>query len=263
MGYKNLLIEKKESGVEILILNRPAALNALNLELLQELENYLHSLMQKSYGEVRALIVTGQGDKAFVAGADIKEMSGMNVKEAQKFSESGQRVFRLFETLRLPVIAAVNGFALGGGLELALSCDFIYASENAKLGLPEVGLGLIPGFGGTARLSRVVGINRAREMILTGEMISAQEAMNCGLINKVVPAADLMATVLKTAQTLASRGPIAVAKAKFSIEETFDLNIDQGLGLEAHTFAHLFEAQDTKEGMSAFIEKRKPAFKGN
>lgn len=263
MEFKNLSVEKKENGICILTLNRPQSLNALNRELIAELDQFITQLAETPWSSVKALVLTGSGEKAFVAGADIKEMSSLKEDEARLFSEQGQKVFRKLEALKIPVVAAVNGFALGGGLELALSCDFIYASTNAKMGLPEVSLGLIPGFGGTVRLARVVGVNRAREMILSAEMLTAEDALRVGLVNKVVQIAELMPTVLKTVETMISRGPIAVAKAKFMVLESYDMTIDAGLGLEANCFGQLFRFEDTKEGTQAFIEKRKAQFKNN
>ncbi len=245
-----------------LTVQRPEALNALNSVVLSEIEQCVRYLRTLPAGQLRVLIVTGAGEKAFVAGADIREMSTLSPLQAKTFAEKGQHVFRELETLNCAVIAAVNGFALGGGLELALSCDFIYASENAKLGLPEVSLGLIPGFGGTVRLSRVIGMAKASEWVLTGAMYSAQEALAQGLVNKVVAPADLMSTVMKTAELISTRGPIAVAHAKKSLMGAYDLEMDAALRWEASQFSELFASSDTKEGTSAFIEKRKPVFLG-
>jgi enoyl-CoA hydratase len=261
MNFNNLIVKKNDNGIWLITLSRSNALNALNIETLTELDNLLDQVAEKSWQEVKVLILTGAGEKAFVAGADIKEMVSLKESAARSFSEFGQKVLRKIETLRIPVLAAVNGFALGGGLELALACDFIYASQNAKLGLPEVSLGLIPGFGGTVRLSRVVGLNRAREMIMTGNMISAEEAFSFGLVNKVVPQEVLLEQVLKTAETMIQKGPIALAKAKFIIQESLDISIDSGMALEAMSFGVLFNKMDTREGLQAFIEKRKAQFK--
>jgi enoyl-CoA hydratase len=261
MEFKNLQLDKKENGICLVTLNRPQALNALNAELLADLDSFFSQVAEKPWSEVKAVVLTGAGEKAFVAGADIKEMANLNEGQARAFSEKGQRILRKIEALRIPVIAAVNGFALGGGLELALACDFIYASQNAKMGLPEVSLGLIPGFGGTVRLARAVGLNRAREMVMSGDMISAEEAYQCGLVNKVLTQVELMAAVLKIAETIIQRGPISVGKAKFMTLESFDMNIDAGLALEAMNFGQLFTKSDTREGMQAFIEKRKAQFK--
>lgn len=263
MEWKNITLKQEQEGLWVLTMNRPQALNALNVETINDLEHALAHLMEKSPLEARALIITGAGEKAFVAGADIKEMVSLTPEQAKTFAEKGQRVLRCLELLKMPVIAAVNGFALGGGLELALSCDFIYASDNAKFGLPEVSLGLMPGFGGCVRLARVVGLNKAREMTMTGDMLSANDAHLVGLVQKVVPAAELMANALKAAQTLASRGPLAVAAVKRVVLDGYDLAADGALALEADRFGKLFHLQDSREGMTAFIEKRKAQFRGN
>jgi enoyl-CoA hydratase len=261
LEFKNLILEKKENSIWVITLNRPNALNALNAELLNELNQLLNHIAETPWAQVKAVVITGSGEKAFVAGADIKEMSGLSESAARNFSERGQKILCQIEALRIPVIAAVNGFALGGGLELALACDFIYASQNAKLGLPEVSLGLIPGFGGTVRLTRVVGLNRAREMVMSGDLISAEEALQVGLVNKICAANELLTMVLKTAETIIQRGPIAVGKVKFMTLESVEMNIDAGLALEALNFGQLFAKKDTLEGMQAFVEKRKAQFK--
>lgn len=250
------------TGVWTLTLQRPEAMNALNGALLEELDHALNELSKKSFAEAKILILTGAGEKAFVAGADIKELNNLTPDGAMKFARKGQGIFRKLEKLKIPTLAAVNGFALGGGLELALSCDFIYASENAKFGLPEVSLGLIPGFGGTVRLSRVVGLARAKEMIFSGEIITSTQALEIGLVNKVLPLAELLPTVLKTAELIKSRGPLAVSMAKCSTQVAWDLDIDQALQKEAEFFADLFSSYDAREGTLAFVEKRKSNFKG-
>ena len=254
---------KNEGTVWTLTIQRPESLNALNAQVLEELASSLKEIENKSYSECRALVITGSGEKAFVAGADIKEIGSLEIQSSLNFANRGQSILRRIENLKIPVIAAVNGFALGGGLELALACDFIYASDNAKLGLPEVTLGLIPGFGGTVRLSRVVGLARAKEIIFSGEMLSADEAVQCGLVNKVVPQADLISTVMKLAQKISIRGPVAVGFAKKSVMDTFDQNVDEAMQTEAKYFSELFKTKDVKEGTSAFVEKRKAQFKGN
>lgn len=259
--YKTLKIDNK-NGVWTLMVNRPDSLNALNMQVLNEMGEALRAISEMSFEDAKALIVTGSGEKAFVAGADIKEMSHLSSDEALQFSRKGQSVFHELQLLKIPVIAAVNGFALGGGLELALACDFIYASDTAKMGLPEVSLGLIPGFGGTVRLSRAVGVRRAREMIYSGDMMTAAEALHYGLVNKVVPLAELMATVQKRLDTILSKGPVAVGMAKKSIQGTWDMQIDEALAFEAELFGELFQTEDTKEGLKAFMEKRKAQFKG-
>lgn len=262
MEWKNLKL-KEENGIWTLTMNRPQALNALNRETILEIEKCVQLLQEKSWMQARVLIITGSGEKAFVAGADIKEMVSLNSDEAKVFAEKGQRVLRSLELLRMPVIAAVNGFALGGGLELALSCDFIYAADNAKFGLPEVSLGLMPGFGGCVRLSRVVGLNKAREMAMTGDMITASEALQGGLVQKVLPLGELMHAVMKVATVLSSRGPRSVAFVKRVVLDGFDIDADGALALESNSFSQLFQFNDSREGMSAFIEKRKAQFQGN
>lgn len=263
MEFKNIILKNEGEGLWVLTMNRPQALNALNLETINELERATQFLMEKKTTDARALIITGSGEKAFVAGADIKEMVALSSDEAKTFAEKGQSVFRHLEMLRMPVIAAVNGFALGGGLELALSCDFIYASENAKFGLPEVSLGLMPGFGGCVRLARVVGLNKARELTMTGEMITAAEALTLGLVQKVTTPAELLPQVMKSVNAIVGRGPLAVAAVKRVILDGYDLPADGALALEADRFGRLFQGQDSREGMSAFIEKRKANFQGN
>lgn len=260
--YKTIKFENIKSGIWQLTLNRPESLNALNSNVLNEMAYVLRQISEMDFDSAKALVITGSGDKAFVAGADIKEMTEMNEDQAMQFARRGQTIFHELNLLKIPVIAAVNGFALGGGLELALGCDFIMASENAKFGLPEVSLGLIPGFGGTVRLTRAVGIRKAREMVFTGEMLSAAEARELGLVNHVMPLVDLMPAVYKKIETILSRSPLAVGRAKKSLNEAFDLDIDRALENEAEIFAELFTSDDTREGTKAFIEKRKPQFTG-
>jgi enoyl-CoA hydratase len=261
MNYETLKLEN-QGGLWTLTIQRPEALNALNAKVLEELNHALAEVAQKDFATARALILTGAGEKAFVAGADIKEIAQLDIQSAQKFAEKGQAVFRSLENLAIPAIAAVNGFALGGGLELALACDFIYASEKAQFGLPEVSLGLIPGFGGTIRLSRIVGLARAKEWIFTGNIFSASEAFEIGLVNKLVPASELMSTVQKVAAAIVTRGPVAVKAAKRAVMQTWDLDLDSAMASEAQYFAELFASQDVKEGTQAFIEKRKAQFQG-
>jgi enoyl-CoA hydratase len=239
---------------------RPAALNALNHTVLEEFHSSFNEADRDP--DLRAMIITGSGEKAFVAGADIKEIQQLNPALALAFGEMGQTVLRQLERLKIPVIAMVNGFALGGGLELALACDYILASDNAKFGLPEVSLGLIPGFGGTQRLARVIGLARARELIYTGRMLSASEALQWGLVNRVVPLAELKKTVEESLQLILSRGPMAIAAAKEVIGQGFDLSLDAGLECERQSFAALFHQSEVREGTAAFIEKRKPQFNG-
>lgn len=257
MAYETL--EFKRDGVlGILTINRPQSLNALNAKVVNELGSLFVDL--KSDKELRAIIVTGSGEKAFVAGADIKEMDAIDGSKAQKFAEEGQRVFDLIETLQIPTIAAVNGFALGGGLELALACDVIVASKTAKLGLPEVSLGLIPGFGGTQRLSRNVGKSIAKLMTLTGDLYSAEQCEKWGLVAMTTEPADLISTCTKIAKKMSERSPNAIGLAKDAIRRGFDTNQSEGMQIEAKGFHAAFNSDERKEGTKAFIEKRAPKF---
>jgi enoyl-CoA hydratase len=262
-----LLVEKAEH-VAVLTLNRPDKLNALNAELLEALSAALHDLGRDGAGEgrdgdaVRCAILTGAGDKAFAAGADIAAMSEMTTTQAKRFAELGHSIGARIEQAPFPFIAAVNGFALGGGCELALCCDFIYASDKAKLGQPEVNLGVIPGFGGTQRLARRVGPARARELCMTGDMVGADEALRIGLVNAVVPHADLLARVRDVAKKIASKGPLAIASVKRAVLRGADVPLPTANELEATTFAALFGTHDQREGMKAFLEKRPAKFEG-
>jgi enoyl-CoA hydratase len=260
MQYKNLLLETRD-GILTVKINRPKALNALNPELLVELKEVFQNIPQNP--EVKSVIITGEGEKAFIAGADIAAMKEMTALQAKEFCGLGHEVMRLIETCPRPVIAAVNGFCLGGGLELALSCDFIYASETAKLGLPEVNLGLFPGFGGTQRLSRLVGKNLAKELIFTAKTLGAQEAFSYGMVNKVCPQTELISSVETTAKEIMQKGPIAIELAKKVINEGTDLDIASGLAMERNTFPIIFATEDKSEGVGAFLEKRKPNFSGS
>ena len=253
---------REEGSTVVVTITRPDALNAINTSVLRALDSLISWLDSESAEHFRAVVLTGAGEKAFAAGADIKEFVEMNSKAATELAKRGQNLFRRMEKLKIPIIAAVNGFALGGGLELALACDFIYASENAKFGLPECTLGLMPGFGGTVRLPRRVGPAKAREMSYTGAVIDANEALRIGLANKVVPQAQLLAIALETAKLIGSRAPVAVAKIKKSIHENASLTESQANSLEADLFGDLFGTDDKAEGVSAFLEKRKPSFKG-
>ncbi|MFY2561246.1 enoyl-CoA hydratase/isomerase family protein [Corallococcus terminator] len=257
MTYENIRLEH-DGAVATLTIDRPKALNALNNKTLQEFEAALKSLG----ADTRVLIVTGGGEKAFVAGADIAEMSALEVPEAQKFAALGHRAFALLESLSIPTIAAVNGFALGGGCELALACDFIYASEKAQLGLPEVGLGVIPGFGGTQRLTRAVGRARAKELVFTGARIDAAKAKEIGLVLEVLPAGELLAHCRSIAAKMIKNGPLAIAKAKRVIEQGADKDLGEANELERQGFAELFGSDDQREGMKAFLEKRPAVFTG-
>lgn len=257
MAYENIRLET-EDGIAILTIDRPKALNALNSKTLQEIESALNSLPATA----RALIVTGGGDKAFVAGADIAEMASISAAQAREFAALGHRAFLALEQLPIPTIAAVNGFALGGGCELALACDLIYASEKAKLGLPEVSLGVIPGFGGTQRLTRVVGKMRAKELVFTGERLDAAKAKEIGLVLEVLPADQLLAHCKAVAGKILKNGPLAVSQAKRVIEFGADQDLRAANELERQGFAVLFGSEDQKEGMKAFLEKRPAAFTG-
>ncbi|MGO8969973.1 MAG: enoyl-CoA hydratase-related protein [Myxococcaceae bacterium] len=249
-----------EGTTATVTVDRPKALNALNTSTLEQLEVALAAVAQQP--QLRGLIVTGAGEKAFVAGADIAEMMNLNLEQSLAFAARGHRVFDALERLHCPTLAAVNGFALGGGCELALACDFIYASESAKFGLPEVSLGIIPGFGGTQRLSRLVGRARAKELIFTGDMLDAARAKDIGLALEVVPATQLLAHCHAVIGRIAKKGPLAVARAKRVIAQGADLPLAAANQLEREAFADLFQSSDRKEGMTAFLEKRPPAFRG-
>lgn len=259
MSFENIMLEV-EAPVATLFFNRPKALNALNNALFDELNIALDQIRENT--DIKVLILTGSGSKAFVAGADIAELAKMNPLEAKTFSRKGQNVFTKIENLPIPAIAAVNGFALGGGLEAALGCDFVYASEKAIFGLPEMNLGLIPGFGGTQRLARAVGANRAKELIFTGKNMTAREALDYGVVNKVVAPDKLMEEVLKTAHFIASKGRIALKSAKEVIQNGLNSDLETGCRIESDAFGLVFSSEDSKEGTHAFLEKRKPVFKG-
>ena len=259
MAYETLRVHRDSSAC-VLTISRPKALNALNRQVIEDLSRFLEEITTDK--DVRVLILTGDGEKSFVAGADISEFQELDEAGALALSEKGHEIMQRLEALSIPVIAAVNGFALGGGLELALACDFIFASENASFGLPEVSLGLIPGYGGTLRLPRVVGLPLAKELIFTGRRIKAEEALRCGLVNRVVPLAQLMATCLEVAHEISSRAPLAVAAAKRSAQRGYSLKLDEGAAVEAHQFARVFSSQDRREGVRAFLEKRQPIFRG-
>lgn len=259
MGYENLAFEVAD-GVATLTVSRPKQLNALDPATLAELEAAVDAVAADP--AVRALVVTGAGEKAFVAGADIAAMSRLGPTEALRFAELGHRVFGKLERLAVPTLAAVNGFALGGGCELAMACDLVYASENAKFGQPEVNLGLIPGFGGTQRLTRRVGVSRALEMVLTGDLYDAARARAMGLVLEVLPPAELLAHVRGQARKIAAKGPLAVARAKRVIQAGADADLAVANELERQAFAGLFGTEDAREGMRAFLEKRPAQWKG-
>lgn len=242
-----------------LTINRPESLNALNPDVIADLSAAFSALAETN---CRCLVLTGSGEKAFVAGADIKAMTTMSPQDANAFAIAGQKAFRKLEQLPFATIACLNGFALGGGLELAMGCDILVAASTAKIGLPETGLGLIPGFGGTQRLARAVGLMKAREMIFTGGFYTAEEGKAMGLINQVYPPAELKAQTEKMATTITQRGPLAIHKAKQATLQGWDLPLEEGLKLEAKFFGELFASEDQREGTKAFIEKRPPLFTG-
>ncbi|MBC7075550.1 MAG: short-chain-enoyl-CoA hydratase [Syntrophomonadaceae bacterium] len=259
MEFANILLEKKDR-IAVLTINRPKALNALNKDTLLDIKAAIEDVEGDS--EVDVVIITGAGDRSFVAGADITYMQDMNALEGREFGQLGSSVFRMIETMDKPVIAAVNGFCLGGGCELAMSCDFRISSDKAKFGQPEVGLGVTPGFGGTQRLPRLVGIGMANELLYTGDTIDANEALRIGLVNHVVPAEELMDYVMKIAKKIASKGQLAVRFCKAAVYEGMQTDIDRGLTVEADVFGLCFATEDQKEGMRAFVEKRKANFSG-
>jgi enoyl-CoA hydratase len=258
MSWKNIALTRKDT-IAIVTLNRPRVLNALNTDTLNELYGVFTQL--DSDQEVRVIIITGSG-KAFIAGADIAEMNTYSPDEARSFSRLGHKTMDAIQNTSKPVIAALNGFTLGGGLELALACDMIIASEKAVLGLPEVNLGLIQGFGGTQRLPRLIGKARAKELIYTGESLKAPRAHEIGLVNRVVPHEELLKEAEKLAQVISIKGPVALALAKEVIESGFDLSLSEGCEKEIDAFVESFSSEDRDEGIKAFLEKRKPVFKG-
>lgn len=257
MTYENLLL-KKEGNIGILSINRPNELNALNSKVLDELNMAIDDISLDN--DIHVLIISGEG-RAFVAGADIEEMKNKNASEARNFSNKGLTVFRKIELMEKPVIAAVNGFALGGGCELAMCCDIRIASQKAKFGQPEVGLGITPGFGGTQRLSRLVGLGKAKELIFTADIIKADEAFIIGLVNKVVEADQLMDESMKLASKIASKGQLAVRYSKTAINRGFETDLETGMVIEKELFALCFATEDQKEAMSAFLEKRDAIYK--
>jgi enoyl-CoA hydratase len=259
MEFKNIILEK-EAGTATLTINRVKALNALNKDTLMEIKEAVENVQDDKGIDV--LIITGAGDKAFVAGADISYMLNINAMEGREFGLLGQKVMRLLETMDKPVIAAINGFCLGGGCELAMACDFRISSEKGKFGQPEVGLGVTPGFGGTQRLPRIVGTGMAKQLLYTGDMIDAYEALRIGLVNYVVPSENLMDEVKNIAGKITARGQVAVRFCKVAVNEGIQTDIDRAMTVEADLFGICFATEDQKEGMKAFIEKRKPGFTG-
>lgn len=253
------VIYEKKNHIAIIKINRPQALNALNTDVLQDIDAAV--TIAENDADIRAVIVTGEG-KAFAAGADIAAMKDMNAQDGFIYSSTGQNIYRHIENVHKPFIAAVNGFALGGGCELALACDIRIASAKAKMGLPETGLGIIPGFGGTQRLARIIGDGKAKEMIYTNKIIAAEDALESGLVNQVVEPEQLMAEAEKMAGIIAEKAPLAIAFAKEVINKGREANLEIGLGLEAMAESSLFATEDMREGMTAFVEKRKAVYKG-
>ena len=257
MEYKFLKQSVSEGGVVTMTISSPATLNALNSTILSEIDSFVGSIDKTS---TRVLVITGEG-KSFVAGADISEMSNLSEAEGLAFGQKGAAVFKKIEDLPFPVVAAINGFALGGGCELAMACDIRIASEKAKFGQPEVGLGIIPGFSGTYRLPKLVGQGIAKELIYTGKMITAAEALRIGLVNSVVAPEVFQEAVDSLVASIVKNAPRAVSLAKKSINENFDMNVDDALALENKYFAKCFATKDQKEGMAAFLGKRPATFK--
>jgi enoyl-CoA hydratase len=256
----NTILFNLEADIATITFNRPKALNALSREVLGEFAQALDHLATDE--AVRVLILTGSGDKAFVAGADITELATFDALQAKRFAKAGHDVLGRLQALPIPVIAAVNGYALGGGTEVALACDFIYASENAMFGLPEIKLGLIPGFGGTQRLARLIGRNMAKELIFTGRMVSAAEAQQMGLVNKVLPLSSLMETAAQTAQEITRKGRVSLRAAKEAVNGGMDVDLATGCKMEIDAFALCVASEDAKEGTAAFLEKREATFSG-
>jgi enoyl-CoA hydratase len=258
-SFENLLVER-DGGVAVLTVNRPKVLNALNAQTLDELRRAILDLKRDE--AVRAVIVTGAGEKSFVAGADINELATQTPTTGREHAMIGQHIFDLIEQMGKPVIAAINGFALGGGCELAMACTIRLAADTARLGQPEINLGIVPGYGGTQRLARIVGRGRALEILLTGDMLTAQEAYRLGLVNRVVPAAELMAEAKKLAATLAAKAPIAVRYILEAVDRGLDMPFAEGQVFEATLFGLIASTDDMREGTKAFLEKRKAEFKG-
>lgn len=256
--YNHLKIDER-GPVAIMTISAPRSLNALNSAILQEMDDFLTHF---DCNRFRCLIVTGDGEKSFVAGADISEMATLSMLEGQAFGTRGANVFRKLETLHVPVIAAVNGFALGGGCELAMACDIRICSDNARFGQPEVGLGIIPGFSGTVRLARLVGMGMAKQLIYTGKPIKADEALRIGLVNAVVPQAELMDKAMELANQIAANAPLAVKAAKLCINDEYDMDADDAIQNESINFGRCFLTEDQKQGMAAFLAKGKYEFQG-
>ena len=259
MSFQCIIYEKSE-GIAIITLNRPDALNAWSTELAQE---FLGAMEDARNDEsIKVVIITGAGEKAFSAGADIKAMKGMTALKARELSNMGYKICNAIETMDKPVIAAINGYALGGGMEVSMACDFRIASDKARMGQTEINIGLIPGWGGTQRLTRLVGKARAKELVYTGKIINADTAHQWGLVNSVVTATELMTAVRQFAQELAGKAPVAVKVAKALIEKGAEINLESALALEREGFGVVASSEDLQEGVTAFTEKRKPAWKG-
>jgi enoyl-CoA hydratase len=260
MTYENIIYDVNE-GIATITFNRPKALNALNQALLGELSQALDEIAADE--NIRVLILTGAGEKSFVAGADITELATFNSLQAKHFAARGHAIINKLQQLPIVVIAAANGFALGGGTEISIACDFIYAADSAKFGQPEINLGLIPGFGGTQRLPRLIGTNLAKELIFTGKMISADQALQIGLVNRVVPADKLMEEVMKIAGQIAAKGRVSLREAKQAINAGMNVDLASGCGIEIDAFAICMASSDSREGTGAFLEKRKAQFTGS
>ncbi len=259
MAYDTIIFEV-EHGIAIIRFNRPKALNAINTGVITEVNDALEKI--KLDTSIKVLILTGEGDKAFVAGADIATMRDYTPLEGKYFSAQGHELLFRLESLPIPVIACVNGFALGGGCELAMACDFIYAADSAKFGQPEINLGIIPGFGGTQRLARLVGKSRAKELCMTGVMMRAQEAKEIGIVNKVFPKEELWEETIKVAKLLAAKGKVSIRAVKETIDRGYDQDLRTGCHMESEAFGMCMASPDAREGMGAFLEKRIPEFKG-
>jgi enoyl-CoA hydratase len=259
MNYENILVEKDEN-IAIVTINRPSKLNALNEATIKELGIIADSLRNDL--EVRGIILTGAGEKAFAAGADISELAEANTDQAYKVAILGQEVFAKFENMNKPVIGAINGFSLGGGCEIAMSCHFRYAAENAKFGQPEVNLGLIPGYGGTQRLTRYIGKPRAMELLMTGDMIGAEEAKSLGLVNKVFSQNELLSEAKKTLKKIAKKAPLAIEYLIEAVNKGESMSLNESLRFEASLFGMVHGTEDAKEGCDAFLNKREANFQG-
>lgn len=257
--FKTILFTVDEN-IAVITINRPKFLNALNTEVLREISEVVDIIDAGS--SIRAVVLTGAGEKAFVAGADISEMQNKNVLDAREFSSLGNKTFSKLENLKVPVIAAVNGYALGGGCELAMACDIRIAGHKAKFGQPEITLGIMPGFGGSQRLARLTGIGIAKEILFTGEMINAERAYEIGLVNRIVDSSEVLTEAIKMAQKIVANSPLGVCFTKKAVNEGANLDIKRAVSLEAELFGSLFSTKDQKEGMSAFLEKRQVTFKG-